>query len=72
MEAEASEIEPTPENREKLARAVVESMDMDALTEFVIQTFYGIYGQIPPENFRDEWEVYLGEKPSISLDLTGR
>tara|TARA_Y100000034_G_scaffold38499_1_gene47304 strand:- start:170 stop:370 length:201 start_codon:yes stop_codon:yes gene_type:complete len=62
MEAETNEVEPTPENRERLARAVVESMDSDDLEKLVVQTFFGIYGQMPLADFQREWNFYVDEE----------
>lgn len=62
MEAEASEIKPTPENRERLAAAVMESMDIEILRSWAFETLYESYGQIPLWDFQEEWEVFLGEK----------
>ena len=62
MEAETSEVKPTPENRERLAAAVMESMDIETLRSWAFETLYDSYGQIPLGDFQEEWEVYLGKK----------
>jgi len=49
-----------PENRERLAREVVETFTMDDLVSFVINSLEENY-VVSDDDFQEDWETYMDE-----------
>jgi hypothetical protein len=54
-------IENNDANRGKLAQAVVEEADIDALCDMAIETCYGLYER-DGDKFQEDWKSMFGDK----------